>query len=312
MGGFDGQHRSGGPVLSVASPPRPLDPSAGLPEGRHVDLPGRGRTFVRQLDGPPNAPVVVLLHGWTATSDLNWFACYAPLGQHFRVVAMDHRGHGRGLRTDAPFRLEDCADDVAALADELGLRRCIPVGYSMGGAVAQLLWRRHRRLVEGMVLCATSSTFSGTMRERVLSGMAVGTGVLAEAVPLERVASASLSAWHHWRRRRGRPWWGYEDVARHDWNEIVAAGRALLRYDARPWIGAVDVPSAVVVTAADDVVPTSRQLAMAERIGRVSRFLVDGGHTVCTTAPARFVPALLQACRDVADRVTTPPVEAAA
>ena len=53
------------------------------------------------------------------------------------------------------FRLEDCADDVVALADELGVRSFIPVGYSMGGPIAQLVWKRHPSRVEGMVLCAT-------------------------------------------------------------------------------------------------------------------------------------------------------------
>ncbi|MET0577730.1 MAG: hypothetical protein ABW122_03670, partial [Ilumatobacteraceae bacterium] len=42
-----------------------------LPPGRHVWLAGRGRTFVREVAGPPGAPVVMLLHGWTATADLN-------------------------------------------------------------------------------------------------------------------------------------------------------------------------------------------------------------------------------------------------
>ena len=81
----------------------------------------------------------MLLHGWTATADLNWFMCYEQLGEHFRVIALDHRGHGRGIRTKRQFKLSDCADDAAALADQLGIEKFIPVGYSMGGTVAQLV-----------------------------------------------------------------------------------------------------------------------------------------------------------------------------
>ena len=55
--------------------------------------------MVRELAGPPGAPTVVLLHGWTATCDLNFFYCYEALGRRFRVLAFDHRGHGDGLRT---------------------------------------------------------------------------------------------------------------------------------------------------------------------------------------------------------------------
>ncbi len=127
-----------------------------LPHGAAMELPGRGTTFVRTMDGPPGAATVLLLHGWTATADLNWFACYHPLAEHYRVVALDHRGHGRGIRTKKGFRLEDCADDAMAVCDVLGLEHVIPIGYSMGGPVAQLVWRRHRERVQGLVLCATS------------------------------------------------------------------------------------------------------------------------------------------------------------
>lgn len=100
--------------------------------------------------------MVLLLHGWTATADLNWFAVYETLGQHFRVISLDHRGHGRGIRTRKPFRLADCADDAACLLSELGIKKVIPVGYSMGGPIALLMWRRHRAVVDGLILCATA------------------------------------------------------------------------------------------------------------------------------------------------------------
>ena len=65
------------------------------------------------------------------------------------MIAPDLRGHGHGLRSRRVFRLADCADDCAATLVELGTGPVIAVGYSMGGPVAQLLWRRHRDLVVG-------------------------------------------------------------------------------------------------------------------------------------------------------------------
>src|SRR2546427_10570624 len=114
-----------------------------LPPGRYVDLPGRGRTWVIDAPGPVGAPTLVLLHGLSATAALNWFTTFPTLARRFRLVAPDLRGHGRGIRSNRTFRLEDCADDIAALADALGIERFIPVGYSMGGPVAQLVWHRH-------------------------------------------------------------------------------------------------------------------------------------------------------------------------
>ena len=48
------------------------------------------------------------------------------------------------MKTSGRFRLDDCADDVVALADELAIDRFVPVGYSMGGPIAQLIWKQHR------------------------------------------------------------------------------------------------------------------------------------------------------------------------
>ena len=278
------------------------DAAPWLPPGRYVWLPGRGRTFVRELAGPPGAPVLILLHGWTATADLNWFACFHPLAEHFRVIAIDHRGHGRGLRSIEPFRLEHCADDVAALARELNIDRFVPVGYSMGGPIAQLVWQRHRELVDGLVLCATSARFTGTMRERLLFGVAAGTSAVAGAVPIGRLTNSALARWNGWRHRHGGSWWGFAEVARHDWNQIVEAGREIGRFDSRGWVSEIPVPSAVVVTDDDEIVPVHRQLALADRLRQASIWRVPGGHAVCTAAPERFVPALVAACTAVAGR----------
>src|SRR3954451_6697722 len=119
-------------------------PPVPLPPGRTVLVPDRGEFFVRDtgpLTSPAgDGPTVLLLHGWTFGADTNWFTMYGPL-QHagYRVVALDHRGHGRGLRSSDPFRLTDCAADAAGVVRELGAGPVVAVGYSMGGPIAQLL-----------------------------------------------------------------------------------------------------------------------------------------------------------------------------
>src|SRR5260221_9653585 len=173
-------------VYPVGGPP--------LPMGRRVPLPGRGTTFVRQIEGPPGAPTLLLLHGWMASGGLNWFRVFDALGEHFNVVAVDMRGHGRGIRNGRRFRLADCADDAAATLDELGVGPVIAVGYSLGGPVAQLLWRRHPEKVEGLVLCSTAHRLMPGVREQWIftTVMAVGAGStrlgqIATKVPIKRV-----------------------------------------------------------------------------------------------------------------------------
>ena len=244
----------------------------------------------------------MLLHGWTATAALNWTPSFGPLADSFRVLAIDHRGHGRGLRSRAPFRLEDCADDIAVLLHALGVDRCIAVGYSMGGPIAQLLWQRHPHLVDGLVLCATAATFHGTTRESVLTGMAVGGSLVAGAVFTRPLALATMTALRGWGAVRPSSWWGFEEIAGHDWGRIVQAGRELCRFDSRPWMRDTSVPTAVIATCDDDVVPHRRQLALAEAIPGATVRAVGGGHSACTATSGHFVPALVDACVEVADR----------
>ena len=65
-----------------------------VPPGRMLEFRGRAPVFVHELEGPPDAPTVMLLHGLAASAALNWCAAFEPLAKHFRVIAPDHRGHG--------------------------------------------------------------------------------------------------------------------------------------------------------------------------------------------------------------------------
>lgn len=269
-----------------------------MPPGRAIELPGRGTTFIREVAGPPGAPTVMLLHGLSATGGLNWLWAFEPLGRHYRVIAIDHRGHGHGIRTRR-FRLADCADDVAALADVLGIDAVVPVGYSMGGPIAQLLWHRHRSLVRGMVLCATSRNFRGNPREIglwsmlpfVTAGIRTAPGMARRAF-MTRVMERRLPQF------AARDW-VIEEMSGNDPAVLAEAASALARFSSHEWIGGVDVPTAVVLTRRDRLVPPSRQLKMAEAIPGARVIPVDGDHSVCVSDPSAFVPALQTALTTV-------------
>lgn len=279
----------------------------GLPAGRPVDLAGRGTTWVHEQDGPPDAPTLVLLHGWTATGALNWSKCIAALGRDHRVVVIDHRGHGRGIRSPDRFQLEDCADDAVALADELGIDRFIPVGYSMGGAVAQLIWHRHPDRVDGLVLCATSGEFADRRRERIMFGALDGLAAAARVTPpAVRAAVADRLFGRRYSNDTAFGRWARSEVSRNDPQAVIEAGHALGRFRSHGWIGGVDVPAAVVLTEQDSVVRPDRQRRLAAAVPGATVHLVTGDHDVCAAAPDRFVPALVDACRRVTER-TSPP-----
>lgn len=272
-----------------------------LPPARFVHLEDRGTILVRDFGGPPGAPVVVLLHGWTATADLNWFRCYESLGERYRVVAFDHRGHGSGLRSKKPFRLEDCADDAVDVATELGIDEFIAVGYSMGGPIAQLIWRRHPERVSGLVLCATASYFADGREKRLgligLTGLAAVARVTPEQTKTRLVEQLYL-------QRKTAKWepWALRETAPHDWRAVIDAGKAIGRFSSTSWLHDVDVPASCVLTMRDQLVPVRRQVKLFELIPDAEAFRVDGAHDAVVANADRFVPTLIRAIESVRRR----------
>jgi 3-oxoadipate enol-lactonase len=265
------------------------------PPGRTIELPGRGTTFVRDSGGPADAPVVLLLHGWAVTADLNFATAYGPLAEHHRVVAVDHRGHGRGIRPDdGMVRLSDCADDAAAVLEALDVDSAIVVGYSMGGAVAQLLWRRHPERVSGLVLASTARHFQGGPISDLwyrsytpLAHLAHAWSAPADALVRRRVE----------RRVRGdeRADWMRTELERVSPAGLLSSMRSVGRFRSNAWIGEVDVPTSVVITSKDRTVPPRNQRRLAAALPAAHRFDFEGPHDSIVTRPDTYVPLLLDA-----------------
>jgi 3-oxoadipate enol-lactonase len=265
-----------------------------------VSLGGHGTTRVRDIPGPPGAPAVLLLHGLGATARLNWGPCFRPLAEHFRVLAVDHRGHGRGLRTRR-FALEQCADDAVAVAAARGVPRFIAVGYSMGGPIATLAWRRHPDAVAGLVLCATARHFvsRGVARAaRLTLPVVAGLARLSPSRAHEQLLGRMLARVEH-PQLRDRI---HRELEGHDPASVVQAVHSLGRFSSHDWIGDGDVPTAVIVTTRDELVPPQRQRKLAASIPGAEVYEVPGDHAACVARADRFVPALVEACRSVAKR----------
>jgi pimeloyl-ACP methyl ester carboxylesterase len=281
--------------------PLPPLPPDGLPPGRVVPVAGRGEVFVRESTAPTTKPTVVLLHGWTASADLNWFRAYPLLAESWRVVAVDHRGHGRGIRSEQRFTLEDAADDVAALLQTIGGAPAIVVGYSMGGPIALLTAQRHPDVVRGLVLAATALEWRASQRERLLwKTMAAVEWLFRLGRPKGLVERAlrdmveqspdlePLLGWLRGELRRGDP------------EALADAGRALGSYDFRPHASAVDVPAAVVVTTRDRLVRPRKQRQLAAALPGAVTFELAGDHDAAAVLGQAFPEVIAQAIDAVA------------
>ncbi|MGE5697729.1 MAG: alpha/beta fold hydrolase [Candidatus Sericytochromatia bacterium] len=258
-----------------------------VPTGRVVDLPGRGSTYVVD-SGPSSGPTYVLLHSLACTGLMTWCPVLDFVRPFGRVVVFDQRGHGQGISSPR-FLLEDCADDVAAVADALGLRTFVPVGYSMGSLVAQLVWKRHPDRVNGLVLCAATTSISRAAHERLATGIFAALIEAFTPVP-SRLASARSDE-----PVRGDHQWVFDQFRSTHPAAIARAIAELVRFDSRSWISNVDVPTSVVVTKRDRVFSAQRQKALAEQIPGAHTVVVDAGHARCTLQPDKFGPGLIEA-----------------
>jgi 3-oxoadipate enol-lactonase len=267
-----------------------------MPPARTLIAPDRGELFLRDTGGA--GPVVMLLHGWVASADLNWWAAYDALAAAgYRVLAIDHRGHGRGLRPLTPFRMVDCAGDAAAALRLLGAAPATVVGYSMGGAIGQLMARDHPDVVSGLVLSGTAQHWQDPETRRAFRAL----GLLSVMLSL-----APRATWGAGLRRVGlrdseQTAWLLAELTRHSVPDIVEAGRELARFDSRPWLRPLSIPTAVVLTSGDEAVPPRKQHELATALGaRV--FDAPINHLEITSNGRTYNPVLLRALAAVGGR----------
>lgn len=128
-----------------------LGKDSNLQSERCITLPyfdhGDAQIFYTEHGSGPHT--LLLLHGWSHDSnDWNWVIPH--LQDRYRLVVADIRGHGHS-NNPPTFALLEQMDDMVALMDHLGIEKCIPVGHSLGGAIAACMSVEHPDRVTAMV-----------------------------------------------------------------------------------------------------------------------------------------------------------------
>jgi len=136
-----------------------------------------------QLDGPPEAPVIVL-SGSLGTDRSMWDPQTAPLSERFRVLRYDLRGHGASPVPRGPYSIAELGEDLLALLDQLAIERASLCGLSIGGIISMWVAAHAPERVQRLVLCCTSARLGpeSSYGERAAAVRAGGVQGIADAV----------------------------------------------------------------------------------------------------------------------------------
>jgi len=218
---------------------------------------------------------VVLLHGFPFNRSM-WREQAASLAPRHRVVTPDLRGHGETTVTDEPATMEEMADDLAALLDELGIERAVVAGLSMGGYVALAFCRKYPERVSGLVLADTRATPDNedgkrTREETARRALEEGMGPIADAMMPKLLAPATLERSPRTVARVREMILGTEPRG------AASALRGMaLRRDQTDLLPRLQAPALVLVGSEDSLTPPSDAEAMHNLIPDSRLVVLDG------------------------------------
>jgi 3-oxoadipate enol-lactonase len=211
------------------------------------------------------------------------------LAERYRVLAYDTRGHGESPAPDGPYSIDDLADDVVALLDEVGAERAHVVGLSLGGMTGLRLAAREPGRVDRLaVLCTSAKPEPGPFLERAVAVRAGGTAPLAPAIAARWLTPGFAAANPDLLARLEAMIAGADDRGYAACCEVVA------NLDLRADLARIAAPTLVVSGADDVALPPEHQRAIAEGIEGAEWLTVEpGAHLANLEQPEQIAAALL-------------------
>ncbi|MBI2078760.1 MAG: alpha/beta fold hydrolase [Euryarchaeota archaeon] len=240
-------------------------------------------------DGPSAGEPILLLHGYPLNRGM-WDETTAHLiGQGYRVIRPDLRGHGLSPITFEPASMSACADDVLSLADDLALNDFRLGGFSVGGYIAFEIHRKDPRRVRNLLLVDTRAD-PDAPEARAKRMAAVET---ARTQGMSAIADDMIPKLLSETTRRRNP--ALEARVRHMITSTPAQGAINIlrgmadRPDQRPQLPKIQCPTVIVVGAEDKLTPPDASMAMHRAIrGSQIRIVTNAAHLTPVEAPEPF------------------------
>jgi 3-oxoadipate enol-lactonase len=241
------------------------------------------------LEGPAGAPVVVLGNSLGTTREV-WEPQVAALGERFRLLRFEHRGHGGSPAPPGPYTIAELGADVIALLDGLGLRAVSYCGISLGGMIGMWLAAHAPERIGALGLCCTSAYLppAGFWAGRAEQARAGGMASLSEQV---------VGRWFPpaFRARDPATVAGFVTTLEGvDPQGYAGCCEAIAALDLRSSLGRISAPALVIAGAEDPATPPwhGAQIASAVRGSRL-RVIRGGSHLANVSQPGEVTAILL-------------------
>jgi 3-oxoadipate enol-lactonase len=231
---------------------------------------------------------LLLLHAFPLDARM-WEAQLSAFSGVLPVIAPHLPGFGGTEPAGEVMTMGATADRVLAELDRAGVNRAMVCGLSMGGYVAFELWRRARHRFAGVVLANTRAEPDTEEAAAGRRGLAErlrreGNGFLVETPPPLLSQGAPEDLWAYVRRL----------IADQPADAIAAASLGMAeRPDSRPDLPGIDVPTLVITSADDTLIPSAVSAPMADAIPGATLLVIEGaGHVSNLEQPDTFSGAL--------------------
>jgi 3-oxoadipate enol-lactonase len=227
---------------------------------------------------------LLLLHAFPLDASM-WTQQLSEFGGKIGVVAPNFPGFGGSPLAGEVTTMDLAADRAAEELAAAGLNPVVVCGLSMGGYAALAFWRKYRDQVAGLVLANTragADDDAGRERRRALAARlrAEGNGFLVESPPPLLSSDAPAELWAHVRSL----------IAAQPAEALAAASLGMAeRPDSTPDLATIDVPTLVITSTGDTLIPAEATSPMAEQIPDGQLEVIEGaGHLTNLEAPQEF------------------------
>ncbi|MDS7594440.1 3-oxoadipate enol-lactonase [Agrobacterium tumefaciens] len=233
------------------------------------------------IGGPADKPVIVFANS-LGTDFRIWRDVIVRLAGDFPIVLYDKRGHGLSDVGKTPYSVEDHAADLAGLLDLLNVTNAIICGLSVGGLIAQAIYKTRPDLVKALILCDTASKIgTEAMWDTRISTV--------EKNGLASIIDAVMERWftESFRNPQNIAYHGYRNMLERQPSEGYTATCAAIRdADYTEAATRIAVPTLCIVGDQDGSTPPDLVKATADRISD-ARFEIikDAGHIPCVEQP---------------------------